>query len=123
VNTTGSVTADSESSVRSDGPQTQSAPPRVTPGVPAHAAQPPRRNTAIWIICLALIIVMAVSVLVGAQAGAMLLASVLAVAGVARAVIPGTVVGLSIRSRTVDLVIYCGLALTLAFLAQTAPNI
>lgn len=82
-----------------------------------------RRSPAIWAVMGALVVVLVLVVTVSASAGAFALAAVLATAGVCRAVLPGAVVGLAVRSRTADVVFYLVLAAAMAFLAQTAPNL
>ena len=83
----------------------------------------PRRSPAIWAVMGALVVVLVLVVTVSASAGALALAAVLVTAGVCRAVLPGDVVGLAVRSRTADVVFYLFLAAAMAFLAQTAPNL
>jgi hypothetical protein len=83
----------------------------------------PRRSPAIWAIVVALVGVLVLVVLAGAQVGALALSGVLAVSGVCRAVTPGAVVGLAVRSRTFDVVFYLFLAAAVAVLAQTTPDI
>lgn len=83
----------------------------------------PRRNIAMWLICVALVGVTVLTLIGGAYLGTLLLAGVHILAGTVRAVVPGAVIGISVRSRPVDLVLYFGLALAMIFLAQTAPNI
>lgn len=83
----------------------------------------PRRSPAIWAIVVALVGVLVLVVTVGAHAGALALSGVLAVAGVCRAVTPGAVVGLAVRSRTFDVLFYLFLAAAVALLTQTTPDI
>lgn len=83
----------------------------------------PRRSPAIWAVMGALVVVLVLVVTVSASAGALALAAVLVTAGICRAVLPGDVVGLAVRSRTADVVFYLLLAAAMAFLAQTAPNL
>jgi len=83
----------------------------------------PRRSPAIWAVMGALVVVLVLVVTVSASAGALALAAVLVAAGICRAVLPGDVVGLAVRSRTADVVFYLLLAAAMAFLAQTAPNL
>lgn len=83
----------------------------------------PRRSPAIWAVMGALVVVLVLVVTVSASAGAFALSAVLVAAGVCRAVLPGDVVGLAVRSRTADVVFYLLLAAAMAFLAQTAPNL
>lgn len=83
----------------------------------------PRRSPAIWAVMGALVVVLVLVVTVSASAGAFALSAVLVTAGICRAVLPGDVVGLAVRSRTADVVFYLLLAAAMAFLAQTAPNL
>ncbi|WPF81484.1 DUF3017 domain-containing protein [Sanguibacter sp. 4.1] len=83
----------------------------------------PRRSPAIWAVMGALVVVLVLVVTVSASAGAFALSAVLVAAGICRAVLPGDVVGLAVRSRTADVVFYLLLAAAMAFLAQTAPNL
>lgn len=100
----------------------------VSPSVAgAPAVQPipaqPLRSPAIWAVMGSLVVVLVLVVTVSASAGAFALAVVLAAAGISRAVLPGAVVGLAVRSRTADVIFYLVLAGAMAFLAQTAPNL
>ena len=83
----------------------------------------PRRSPAIWAVMGALVVVLVLVVTVSASAGAFALSAVLVTAGICRAVLPGDVVGLAVRSRTADVVFYLLLAAAMAVLAQTAPNL
>ena len=83
-----------------------------------------RRNTAMWTIVVSLVIVAVLTLWQGAQVGAFGVATVLAGAGVTRLVVPDPgLVGIVVRSRTLDTAMYFGLAAAVALLAQTAPNI
>lgn len=111
-----------------DNPATQasegaSADPSSPPATAAPAL-PYRRNTAMWTICVAVLVVTAITAFAGARVGSWGLAVILAGAGIARATIPGPgPVGITIRSRTFDVSLFFGLAAVIAVLAQTAPNI
>ena len=77
-----------------------------------------------WTIVVALVIVAVVTVWQGAHVGALGIAAVLAGAGITRLVVPGPgLVGIAVRSRSIDAAMYLGLAAALALLAETAPNI
>lgn len=77
-----------------------------------------------WVIVVALVLVALLTVLHGAQDGARGLAVILIGAGAARLVVPEPgLVGIAVRSRTLDATMYFGLAAILTILAQTAPNI
>lgn len=104
----------------------ESTPEAATGDIPAHRPRPvaTRRNTAMWTVCAAILLVVAVTVAEGARIGALGLAGVLVGAGVARLVVPGPgLVGIAIRSRGLDATMYFCLAAAIAVLAQTAPNI
>jgi uncharacterized membrane protein YphA (DoxX/SURF4 family) len=142
----GKVTVDDETGERDETDRTHdvtppgpATPDAGTDGVPAGdpplAALPassqvlhplpvqPRRSPAIWAIVAALVGVLVLVVTVGAHAGALALSGVLAVAGICRAVTPGAVVGLAVRSRTFDVLFYLFLAAAVALLTQTTPDI
>ena len=77
-----------------------------------------------WVVVAALVVVAVVTVLQGAQAGAVGLAGVLVGAGVARLVVPDPgLIGIVVRSRGLDAAMYFGLAAAVVVLSQTAPNI
>ena len=77
-----------------------------------------------WTVCVAVLVVTAITAFAGARVGSWGLAVILAGAGIARATIPGPgPVGITIRSRTFDVSLFFGLAAVIAVLAQTAPNI
>lgn len=77
-----------------------------------------------WVVVVALVVVAVVTVLQGAQVGAVGLAGVLVGAGVARLVVPEPgLVGIVVRSRGLDAAMYFGLAAVVFILSQTAPNI
>lgn len=98
--------------------------PSPAPAAPPVQTLPPRRSTAMWTICVALVLVLVVTVLEGARLGGLGLAGVLLGAGVARLIVPGPgPVGIVIRSRGIDAAMFIGLAAVIAFLAQTAPDI
>lgn len=118
MDVTGSVMVDNGTDVSvPEGAGSSPTPPPPRP--PA-----PRRSTAMWIIVVALLAVALLTVLQGAQEGARGLAVILIGAGVARLVFPEPgLVGIVVRSRTIDATMYFGLAAILTILAQTAPNI
>lgn len=118
----GDPPADEAPAARSDDPPT-SAPLPPSSQVLHPLPVQPRRSPAIWAIVVALVGVLVLVVTVGAHAGALALSGVLAVAGVCRAVTPGAVVGLAVRSRTFDVLFYLFLAAAVAVLTQTTPDI
>ncbi|MBI9114157.1 DUF3017 domain-containing protein [Sanguibacter suaedae] len=94
-------------------------------GPPTGAASAPqRRSTAMWIVMVALLASLAVTFDVGARAGAMSISALLVAAAVTRGLVPGPgPIGITVRSRGVDVLMFVGLAAVIAALAQTAPNI
>ena len=92
---------------------------------PRHAPKPPvRRETAMWLVCAGVLAVVAITLGLGAREGALALAVLLLTGSLARAVIPGPgPIGITIRSRGVDVAMFATLGLMIGILAQTAPNI
>lgn len=76
-----------------------------------------------WTVCIALVVVAVVVVQEGARLGAFGLAGILVAVGGARLVVPSPLVGIAVRSRSVDATMYFALAAAIATLAQTAPHI
>jgi len=92
-------------------------PPRV-PEPPASLA--PSRQPAMWLVLAGVAVATAVTMLVGARAGCFTLAGLLAVAGLCRATIPGPgPVGITVRSRGLDVFFFLAPAVVIAFLALT----
>ena len=92
---------------------------------PRHAPKPTvRRETAMWLVCAGVLAVVAIALTLGAREGALALAVLLLTGSIARAVIPGPgPIGITIRSRGVDVAMFATLGLMIGILAQTAPNI
>ncbi|PFG33886.1 DUF3017 domain-containing protein [Sanguibacter antarcticus] len=92
---------------------------------PRHAPKPVvRRETAMWVVCVGVVGVVLVALVFGARESALALAALLVGGSVARAVIPGPgPIGITVRSRAVDVFMFAALGLMIAVLAQTAPNI
>lgn len=92
---------------------------------PRHAPKVPvRRETAMWLVCAGVVLVVAVALVLGAREGGLALAVLLLAGSVARAVIPGPgPIGITVRSRGVDVAMFASLGLMIGILAQTAPNI
>lgn len=88
------------------------------PEPPASLA--PSRQPAMWLVLAGVAVSTLVAVLVGARAGCFTLAGLLAVAGVCRAVLPGPgPVGITVRSRGLDVLFFLAPAAVMAFLALT----
>ncbi|WP_265520739.1 DUF3017 domain-containing protein [Oerskovia flava] len=84
----------------------------------------PRRNLAIWLVLAGVLASLAVAVLVGGREGTLALASLLVAAGLLRALLPGPgPVGLTVRSRGVDVFFFWSLGAMIASLAVVAPAI
>jgi len=106
-----------------EGPATVVEQPPDGPPAVAEPA-PQRRSTAMWIVMVALLASLAVTFDVGARAGAMSVSALLVAAAVTRGLVPGPgPIGITVRSRGVDVLMFVGLAAVIAALAQTAPNI
>ena len=77
-----------------------------------------------WLVCAGVLAVVAIALMLGAREGALALAVLLLTGRLARAVIPGPgPIGITIRSRGVDVAMFATLGLMIGILAQTAPNI
>ena len=99
-----------------DQPDDVAQPP--VPEPPASLA--PSRQPAMWLVLAGIAVSTLVAVLVGARAGCFTLAGLLAVAGVCRAVLPGPgAVGITVRSRGLDVLFFLAPAVVMAFLALT----
>ncbi|MFF2268919.1 DUF3017 domain-containing protein [Cellulosimicrobium cellulans] len=95
-------------------PDGEARPP--VPEPPASLA--PSRQPAMWLVLAGVAVSTLVAVLVGARAGCFTLAGLLAVAGVCRAAIPGPgPVGITVRSRGLDVFFFLAPAVVMAFLA------
>jgi len=71
-----------------------------------------------WLVLAGVAVSTLVAVLVGARAGCFTLAALLAVAGVCRAAVPGPgPVGITVRSRGLDVFFFLAPAVVMAFLA------
>ena len=97
-------------------PDDEARPP--VPEPPASLA--PSRQPAMWLVLAGVAVSTLVAVLVGARAGCFTLAGLLAVAGVCRAAVPGPgPVGITVRSRGLDVFLFLAPAVVMAFLALT----
>lgn len=94
---------------------------------PAHAApgRPvPPRAPAMWLVMAGIGVSTLLAVLVGARVASLALAGVLVAAGVARLALPGPgPVGITIRSRGLDVFFFWSAGTAIAVLALTVPDI
>ncbi|MCB7136658.1 DUF3017 domain-containing protein [Cellulosimicrobium marinum] len=103
---------------REDGTDTPPAPP--TP----RASLAPVHQPAMWLVVAGVVLATVVTLLADARVGCLVLAAVLATAGVFRAVLPGPgPVGITVRSRGLDVFFFLAPAVVIAFLALTAPGV
>jgi hypothetical protein len=108
----------------------------VAPAAAAAAAAGPRhedvraaaraslgagRSPSLWWVCTGLVASVVVAWTLGAAEGAFLLAVLLAVSAVARAVLRRGPVALTVRSRTLDTAVLLALALGVGTLSQVIP--
>jgi Protein of unknown function (DUF3017) len=103
-------------------------PPPASPAPPpdaralARAGLAAGRSPSLWWACAGIGLALAVTFAFGAPAGAFVLAAVLAVSALARAVLRPAPVALAVRSRLLDSVVLAGLALALGLLAPLIPT-
>ncbi|OLT52453.1 DUF3017 domain-containing protein [Cellulosimicrobium sp. CUA-896] len=116
--------------VHDDGTPDRPVVPPDPDGTPS-AARPPEprarlaagRQPAMWLALAGVGLTTAVALLVGARAACLVLAGVLAVAGLCRAVLPGPgPVGITVRSRGLDTFFFLAPAVAIAFLALSLSN-
>ncbi|GAA4722051.1 DUF3017 domain-containing protein [Promicromonospora umidemergens] len=81
-----------------------------------------RSNLAIWLVLVGVVISVLLGMTVGARAGAIGIGVVLVVCAIFRAVLDRPV-GLVIRTRTVDIVLYGATAVMIGVLAVATPSI
>jgi hypothetical protein len=81
-----------------------------------------RSNLAIWLVLLGVAVSVLLGLTVGARAGAIGIGVVLVVCAIFRAVLDDPV-GLVIRTRTVDIVLYGATAVLIGVLAVATPSI
>ena len=85
-------------------------------------AEPQRSNLAIWLVLGGVGISVLLGMVAGARAGAIGIGVVLVVCAIFRAVLDSPV-GLVIRSRTVDIILYGATAVLIGVLAVATPSI
>jgi hypothetical protein len=84
----------------------------------------PRSNLAIWLVLMGVVVSVLLGILVGSRAGVLGVSATLAVCGVARAVVSGPgPVGIVIRGRVLDVVMFAGLATAIFVLGVSAPGV
>jgi hypothetical protein len=88
----------------------------------ARAGLAAGRSPSLWWACAGIVLALAVTFAVGVTEGAIVLAAVLAVSALARAVLHPAPVALTVRSRLLDSVVLAGLALALGLLAPLIPT-
>ncbi|GAB3160599.1 hypothetical protein GCM10027059_08960 [Myceligenerans halotolerans] len=90
---------------------------------PLDAEHPSRRSTsAVWWLLGGVVLSLLLGLVVGGRAGSLGIAVTLAVAGIFRAVLRGPgPVGLAIRTRGLDVVMYMSAAVMIGALAVVAP--
>jgi hypothetical protein len=81
-----------------------------------------RSNLAIWLVLGGIVLSVVLGMIAGARAGAIGIGVVLVVCAIFRAVLANPV-GLVIRSRTVDIVLYGATAVLIGLLAVATPSI
>lgn len=84
----------------------------------------PQSNLAMWLVFAGVLLAVAVTLLVSARVGVLVLVGILVVGAGVRALLPGPgPVGLTIRTRWTDVIMYLALAGAMGTLAIIAPNI
>ncbi|MEV0951894.1 DUF3017 domain-containing protein [Promicromonospora sp. NPDC050249] len=84
--------------------------------------EPQRSNLAIWLVLLGVALSVLLGLTAGARVGAIGIGVVLVVCAIFRAVLDSPV-GLVIRTRTVDIVLYGVTAVLIGVLAVATPSI
>ena len=92
---------------------------------PASVVVPaPQSTLAMWLVFAGVLLAVAVTLVVGARAGVLVLVGILVVGAGVRAFLPGPgPVGLTVRTRWTDVIMYLALAGAMGTLAVTVPNI
>lgn len=104
-----------------EGWASQYAPGAAPSSTPAPV---PRSNLAIWLVLAAVAASVLLGVLVDSRAGVLGVSVTLAACGVARAVVSGPgPVGIVIRGRVLDVVMFAGLAAAIFVLGVSAPGL
>ncbi|MHA7132296.1 DUF3017 domain-containing protein [Oerskovia turbata] len=96
----------------------------VADSSPTVVAPAPQSNLAMWLVFAGVLLAVAVTLLVGARAGILVLVGILVVGAGVRAFLPGPgPVGLTVRTRWTDVVMYLVMAGAMGALALTVPNV
>jgi hypothetical protein len=96
----------------------------VSDASPTVVVPAPQSNLAMWLVAAGVLVAVAVTLLAGARAGTLVLVGLLIVAAGVRAFLPGPgPVGLTVRTRWTDVVMYLVMAGSMGSLALTVPNI
>ncbi|MFF2622709.1 DUF3017 domain-containing protein [Oerskovia jenensis] len=92
---------------------------------PATVVVPaPQSNLAMWLVFAGVLLALVVTLVVGARAGVLVLVGILVVGAGVRAFLPGPgPVGLTVRTRWTDVIMYLVMAGAMGVLAVTVPNI
>jgi len=87
-------------------------------------APAPQSNLAMWLVFAGVLLAVAVTLLAGARAGVFVIVGILVVGAGVRAFLPGPgPVGLTVRTRWTDVIMYLTTATVMGALAVTVPNI
>lgn len=111
-------------SIVGERPRADSADGSAVPPIPAVHGQKARDVPALWAVLGGVVLSTALASVVGVLAGLIVLALVLAGAGVWRCLAPAPgPVCIAVRSKAFDMALYGGFAALIVFLAVTAPGI
>lgn len=91
---------------------------------PTVVVPAPQSNLAMWLVFVGVLLAVAVTLFLNARAGILVLVAILVVGAGIRAFLPGPgPVGLTVRTRWTDVVMYLVMAGAMGALALTVPNI
>ncbi|GEA86184.1 DUF3017 domain-containing protein [Cellulomonas cellasea] len=81
------------------------------------------RNWSLWLVVTGLVVACVVATVRGGAAGALVIAAILAMSAVVRAVVPEPApVALAVRARALDVAVLTGLAVGIGILSQAIPT-
>lgn len=81
------------------------------------------RNRSLWLVAAGLAVACVVAVVEGGAAGALVIAAILAMSAVVRAVVPEPApVALAVRARALDVAVLTSLAVGIGVLSQAIPS-
>lgn len=103
-------------------PSAPHEPPALDARARARAGLAAGRSPSLWWVCAGVVAVLVVSSAVGATQGALVLAGLLALSAVARAVLRPGPVALTVRSRLLDTTVLAGFAVAVGLLSQLVPT-